>query len=53
MKKQTKNGGDKPKLKRKFTDLTSTTPKVILITQPMDGIYSALFKGDMTRQLPK
>ena len=33
--------------------IMSTTPKVILITQPMDVIYSALFEGDVTRQLPK
>ena len=28
-------------------------PKVKLLTQPMDVIYSALFEGDMTRLLPK
>ena len=28
-------------------------PKVKLQTQPMDVIYSALFEGDMTRQLPQ
>ena len=33
--------------------VTSTNPKVILTTQPMDVIYSALFEGDTTRQLPK
>ena len=31
---------------------TSTTPKVKLLTQPTDVIYSALFKGDTTRLLP-
>ena len=31
----------------------STTPKVKLLTQPTDVIYSALFEGDMTRLLPK
>ena len=31
----------------------STTPKVKLLSQPMDVIYSAPFKGDMTRLLPK
>ena len=31
----------------------STTTKIELITQPTDVIYSALFEGDMTRQLPK
>ena len=33
--------------------ITSTTPKFILITKPMDVIYNALFEGDTTRQLPK
>ena len=28
--------------------IMSTTPKFILITQLMDGIYIALFEGDMT-----
>ena len=31
----------------------STSPKVKLLTQPMDVIYSALFEGDMTQLLPK
>ena len=31
----------------------STTPKVILITQPMDVIYNAMFEADVTRQLEK
>ena len=31
----------------------STYPKVKLITQAMDVIYSAMFEGDMTRLLPK
>ena len=31
----------------------STTPKVKLLTQPTDVIYSALFEGDTTRLLPK
>ena len=31
----------------------SKDPRVILVTQPMDGIYSAMFEGDRTRQLPK
>ena len=31
----------------------STGPKFKLQTQPMDVTYSALFKGDMTQQLPK
>ena len=31
----------------------STAPKVKLLTQPTDVIYSALFKGDMNRLLPK
>ena len=31
----------------------STAPKVKLLTQPMDMIYSALFEGDTTRLLPK
>ena len=31
----------------------STTPKVKLITQPTDVIYSALFEGKRTRLLPK
>ena len=33
--------------------VTSTTPKVKLITQPMDVMYSAMFEGDITRLLPK
>ena len=33
--------------------VTSTDPKVKLITQPMDVIQSALFEGDMNRLLPK
>ena len=31
----------------------SIAPKVKLLTQPMDVIYSALFEGDMTRLVPK
>ena len=31
----------------------STAPKVKLITQPTDVIYSAMFEGDTTRLLPK
>ena len=31
----------------------STTPKVKLITQPMDVIYIALSEGNATRLLPK
>ena len=31
----------------------STAPKVKLLTQTMDVIYSALFEGDKTRMLPK
>ena len=33
--------------------VTSTNPKVKLTTQTIDVIYSALFEGDMTRQLVK
>ena len=33
--------------------ITSTPPKFILITQPMDVIYNALFEGYTTRKLPK
>ena len=31
----------------------STAPKVKLLTQPMDVIYSVLFEGDKTQLLPK
>ena len=31
----------------------STDPKVKLITQPTDVIYSAMFEGDTTQLLPK
>ena len=31
----------------------SIAPKVKIITQPMNVIYSALFEDDMTRLLPK
>ena len=39
-------GGDKLKV-------MSTDPKVKLITQPTDVIYSSLFEGDTTQLLPK
>ena len=31
----------------------SIAPKVKLLTQPTDVIYSALFEGDMTQLFPK
>ena len=32
--------------------ITRKSPKFILITQPMDGIYSAPFEGDTTQHIP-
>ena len=32
--------------------ITSTNPKFILITQPMDVIYSDIIEGEMTQEIP-
>ena len=37
----------------KILRIMSTTPKVILITQPMDVIYNAMFEGDAAWHLEK